>query len=406
MERLFPGVPPAPEPGSSADYREAVERTRRNLASRVGRLEEEVAQAPHLLTELLQQPAGARRELIRNQRDFRSAALARLLLDCCREAWISDTQAAGEYARLVLEMVDGLEPGEAGRAVRHDLGAQAWGYLANVQRIRSELRDAEASFARAERALEEGSGDPLLEAEILDLKASFYRAQRRFEDALELLDRVTEAYSRLGDRHRVGRSLVSQATVHGYAGRPERSVELLRSALEQIDPEVEPRVHLAALEQLVLFLNELGRHREAQALLPQVRVLADGAGSRRDGLRVAWLEAKISLSLGDEDQAERGLKAVREGFIQQGFGYEAALASLDLACIYLRQGRSLETRQLAAQMLPVFQSLEIHREAFAALMVFRRAVELDTVTLGMVEDIATFLKRTRQNPDLRFEESS
>ena len=47
-----------------------------------------------------------------------------------------------------------------------------------------------------------------------------------------------------------------------------------------------------------------------------------------------------------------------------------SVASLDLAALYAAQGRTAEVRRLAEEMLPVFTSRRIHREALAALIVF------------------------------------
>ena len=53
-------------------------------------------------------------------------------------------------------------------------------------------------------------------------------------------------------------------------------------------------------------------------------------------------------------------------------------------------------------MLPVFRSREIHREALAALIVFQQAAEMEQLTLGLIEEVSTFLEQARDNPGLRF----
>ncbi|HSS48293.1 MAG TPA: hypothetical protein VLX28_05045, partial [Thermoanaerobaculia bacterium] len=75
---------------------------------------------------------------------------------------------------------------------------------------------------------------------------------------------------------------------------------------------------------------------------------------------------------------------------------------LDLAQLYLRQGRSAEVRELAAGMIAVFLSQDVHRQAAAALAVFQRAAELDKATPLLLDEIATYLRRARRNPRLRF----
>jgi hypothetical protein len=118
------------------------------------------------------------------------------------------------------------------------------------------------------------------------------------------------------------------------------------------------------------------------------------------------VEGLVDLDEGRYPEAEASLLEVRRAFIDAGIGYDAALASLDLAALYLRQGRAAETRRLALEMLPIIQSRDIHRDALAALAVFQRAVEMEAVSCAMVEDIAAFLRRARRAPGPAYERPS
>jgi hypothetical protein len=55
-------------------------------------------------------------------------------------------------------------------------------------------------------------------------------------------------------------------------------------------------------------------------------------------------------------------------------------------------------------MLPVFRSRDVPREALAALIVFQQAAEMEQLTLGLVEEVASYLKRARTDSSLRFRE--
>lgn len=406
VARLLPGVQQAEDKRTAGNYDKVFDRVRSNLASQAAVVSQDLNRGSRLVRELSLMPPEMRRQRIADDPSFTSRGLAEELLRQVRAEWADHPAQAEEEARLALAVIQRLDPNLYGIGPLSDLQARAWAYLANVQRIRSDLRSVEDSFARAEGFLAQGSGDPMARAEILDLEASYARAQRRFDQALTLLNQVSAAYFKAGDEHLVGRTLVSKATVHGYAGRPEKSVLLLRKALERLDAEREPRAHLAALQLLALFLNELGRWREARALLPAARQAAAVAGTHHDHLRIRWVEGLVAAQAGELEEAEAALTEVQRGFIAEEIGYDAALVSLDLAALYLRQGRTAETRELAATMLPIFQSRDIHREALAALMVFRHAVELEQATVGMVKDIAQYLRQARANPTLRYEEPS
>ena len=82
--------------------------------------------------------------------------------------------------------------------------------------------------------------------------------------------------------------------------------------------------------------------------------------------------------------------------------YDAALVAIDLAAVYAADGRTAEMKQLAQEMLPIFQSRQLSREVLAALVVFRQAVDAEEITLSLVQEVGDFLTRSRIKPGLRF----
>ena len=71
----------------------------------------------------------------------------------------------------------------------------------------------------------------------------------------------------------------------------------------------------------------------------------------------------------------------------------------------LRQQRTAELKQIAGQMLTIIQTLRIHREAIAALVLFQRAIEVERVSFGLMRDLAAYLKNSRHDPCLPFRPS-
>jgi hypothetical protein len=82
--------------------------------------------------------------------------------------------------------------------------------------------------------------------------------------------------------------------------------------------------------------------------------------------------------------------------------FDAALASLDLAAVYVSQGRTEDVRRLAEETLTVFQAHNTHREAIAALLLFQDAARREQAGIELVHEVSGFLKRARANPELRF----
>ena len=101
---------------------------------------------------------------------------------------------------------------------------------------------------------------------------------------------------------------------------------------------------------------------------PRVRELAMELRQDLHLLRVRWLEGRVHAGLGRIEESIKSLEEVRERFAGLEIAYDCALASVKLAALYLRQGRTPEVKALALWMEQVFRSLGIHREALEALL--------------------------------------
>ncbi|HSL83859.1 MAG TPA: hypothetical protein VLF66_13880, partial [Thermoanaerobaculia bacterium] len=222
-------------------------------------------------------------------------------------------------------------------------------------------------------------------------------------DALRAVDRAIEIFREAGDHHAEGRALIKKSTILHEKGDAEAALPLLDRAASLVDPGREPRLLLMVKQNLVLFLSELGEAMEARKLLPEARKLAMEVGGGLDRLRVLWIEGTVHRKLGQAGLAEAALRRSMTGFTEAGIGFDAALAALELAVLYLETGRRSDARNLAVEMIPIFAANDVHREALAALVVVQKAMEQDAVNLGLVQEAASFLRRARRNPALRFE---
>jgi tetratricopeptide (TPR) repeat protein len=357
-----------------------------------------------LLAELLEHPAERQILLVRNSPRFQTWGLCEILLKRSREQNFHDAVYGESLAQLVLELLDHLDVGYYGAEPLNDLRARAWAYVANSRRIKSDLRGAEEAFALSFAALEVGTGEPVEKAGILDLRASLLQAQHRFKEALRLLRRAVKLFQEAGEKHRAGRSLVKTATLHHFMVEPEKAISLLYQALDLIDAQREPRLLLVASHNLIDNLAETGRFMQAQKLLVKARPLYQQFPQPWSQNPRNWVEAKIARGLRQHETAESLLLKARDGFLSAGAPYDVAVVSLDLASLYAEQGRFSELKQISEEIVPIFSSRKIHREAMAALSFWRQAVEAETACLSLVTRVASFLKRARHNPELRFQE--
>jgi hypothetical protein len=56
-----------------------------------------------------------------------------------------------------------------------------------------------------------------------------------------------------------------------------------------------------------------------------------------------------------------------------------------------------DLKKLAAELMPVFESRDVHREAIVALLMFQRACEEERLTVDLVRQLSEFLRRERRS---------
>ncbi|HYX24685.1 MAG TPA: tetratricopeptide repeat protein [Thermoanaerobaculia bacterium] len=359
-------------------------------------------EAVRLLAELLEHPASRRQWMVRNHPRFQTWGLFELLLERSHEQNFDDPAAGEGLALLALEVTDQLEGFSEERL--EDFRARSWAWVANARRVRSDLRGAEEAFAIASSHLGRGTGEPMERAILLDLRASLLRAQRRFDAALRLLGRAIRIFRQLGERHRAGRSLINMSIVHRYAGEPEKAIPLLYQAQDLIDASREPRLLFAVWNNLIDDLADNEQYMEAHKLLVRARPILRQFPLPWHQNRRRWVEGRIAHGLGQDQKAETLFLRARDGFLAEDAAYDTALVSLDLAALYAEQDRSAEVKRIAEEMMPIFSSRQIQREALAALAFWKHAVDAERAGAELVNGVAAFLKRARHDPELRFEE--
>ncbi len=333
---------------------------------------------------------------------YASLGLVERMVEQARELILEAPREAEERLVLALAAARRLDPDRYGRGAVEAARTRVWAFLANARRVRGDFRGAEEGFAAAEEHLFQSWLDPQDEAIVLELEAILYRGQRRFAEAFERIDGAIALYREINEPHAQGRSLIVKGLLFQYAGDPAAASEHLRRGLFLIDAQREPRLVVVAHHNLIHCLTDGGRHAEAAALIAEARPLWSRLGRGIDLVRLAWMEAKVALGLGRTEDAERLLLEVREELAAAGLAYDVALASLDLAALYAREGRLAETKRLAAELVPVFRSREVHREALAALLAFQRAAGMEQLSLSLIQEIHRYLEQARGNPALRF----
>jgi hypothetical protein len=75
--------------------------------------------------------------------------------------------------------------------------------------------------------------------------------------------------------------------------------------------------------------------------------------------------------------------------------------SLELATLHLEEGRTRLVKELAGEMLWIFKSQNVHREALAALALFRHAALAEKAQAEWTRRLVKYLYRAQYDPGLR-----
>lgn len=209
--------------------------------------------------------------------------------------------------------------------------------------------------------------------------ASLRIDQGRYDEARRLLDEAAVLSRAAGEAPAHARVLSKRAILESRVGNFPQAAEAQRQAMSVLQGTGDERRYLEAAINLALILSEGGSGTEAAGLLAEHE-----PDFRRQGLwdlpRAQSIRGRIALALGREAEAEPLFLAARAELVRQHEPVLAAVASLDLAVLYLAQGKTADLRRMARLMGSIFESAELESEALAAVVLFQRAVEAESVT--------------------------
>lgn len=367
-------------------------------------LDREAALAPQLLRELERRPPAARREAIRTGRRYQLFGLAESLCELSRLEGFSDVVRALELAELAVEVADALDPTLYHPKAVVDQQALAQAFLGNARRVASDLYGAERSFQQALTTLPAGTGSEVVRAEVGGLLGSLRIDQARYEEARRVLQDALAVFQAWEEGESVARALLQLGICAGYSRALQEAVRHFERAAKILEGRGDERLLLHARHNVADFLVECGEPLEALARYDKTRPLYERfTDDPWVCLRRRWLEGRIHAGLGDATTARTAFEEVRGEAARRELAYELAMVSLELSILEIEEGEPTAVRRLAAELLPIFRSRELHRHALAAVHLFHHAAHTATVSSSLARDLIHYLQRARNNPYLQFE---
>jgi len=306
------------------------------------------------------------------------------LIERCRVLRHIDPESMVLTATLAVALTERLSPGSSGTAALADLQAYALAELGNSQRIVDDVAVSEATLASAVDRAGRGTGDVRLLAYLMDLTASLYTDVRRYDEALQLRDAVYAIYAKVGDRHLVGKALISKGFTLINALRAEEGIPFLTQGLTMIDAARDPRLVMTGVLNLIWSLVECGKAAQARSLFRLSQAFFSAQIERIDAIKCVWLEGRIAAALGEEEPAEQRFREALASYEEVRLPGYVAMVSIDLAILWLRAGRTAEIAPLIEETIAAFRSFGIQRDVIGTLLVVHEALKKSQLTEALL----------------------
>ena len=317
------------------------------------------------------------------------------MVELCRTTANTEPERAVEMAKLAVIASEGLDVNT--RALARMRMGQV------LRRARGDFLGADTWFDEAREMLSGEDANSLLLAKLNRLQGLSRWGQSRSEEALRFFDEAACIYEAVGDIQGLGKTCVDRAGALDETEGPQAAIRSLIKACGLVDLAEDPRLAFVIAQNLSIYHAELGKTESALSFLELARdLLGKQKSAPADSLRMDWSAGRILAQAGQASESVSVFRGVRDGFAKLGLAAEAGQASLDLALSLLNLGRIGELKEVAQEMLPIFRSRLLHKEALAAVEFFREAVAAETITAAQIHAVSAFLSELEADSRARF----
>jgi tetratricopeptide (TPR) repeat protein len=175
------------------------------------------------------------------------------------------------------------------------------------------------------------------------------RGEGRFEEALALHDRAARLFSRSGRPADQAVMLGDLAVLHLELRQEEEALAALERMLALGPAAPDPGLAAGSTASLAGALAGLEDPLEGRRLLALLRERLGRRRAVQQRMDLLRQEGLLAAFTRQEHQAERFLRDAWTGFLRAGLPGHAALAVVDLASLFLRQGRPPALRDLGVE---------------------------------------------------------
>ncbi len=330
---------------------------------------------------------------------FRSRALAEEMLACSADLIRENPKKGRQMAELVEDVVARI-PGSSGQTWVDELKIRAKARQANALRVGGFRPKADAVFREIHTYLRRESLElEDLPPEVASLEASLRLDQDRFEEALELHSIAVRLAQIEGDSPSLASYLISRAESLRRCERLEEAQKDLNSAVKLLSPDENPHLFACAIGSQILILFEAGRYQKAAEIFARHRSYLETHDESWVRIKAVSLRGAVNWGLGRMEEAEACLIEARDRMIASDQIFGASNISLDLADLYLETAQISKLKDLAGDLLTLYQTAQHQypQGATVALTLFHQASLAERVTKEAIHGLRRTLERAQRS---------
>lgn len=300
-----------------------------------------------------------------------------------------------QYMPQLAAKIAAANPGANGA----DLMILAYSYLGGGYRRTDGYDRAEEAFRKAGQYRDSASTTAL--AEYLR-RLAYLRIFQHDPVCFSVIAEAISIHKRgnLVDRHAFGECLVCRGHAYVVFDQRGRSFDDWTAALNHLSLKIDDKPWYSAVHNLAVWAADFGPDEQLETALenlkPALVLLCTYSGRKFAKLKLRWLIAVIDARLGHSGSAELAFLDVRDGLVAMELAYEVGMVQIDLALLYLAQGRLAKLEPLVEETAAIFRQLGVEVKAQEALDVWRQAKEVDEELLKRVRGM--FAAETKPIP--------
>lgn len=349
--------------------------------------------------QLLMQPAGDWRGLMRSDPRYRSWGTLKFLLENARGRFETEPTVAREITAAVLDFVDEAEAPSHIHAI--NLRALARKEHANACQKTGELRTA-LQYAEESVSLYGSETGALLfeqtRAKLVVCK--ILRELGELDRAMELARECAATFTDFGNVTFTNMARMFEAGVLFTSRRFREALAIFQDVMAQAELENDRVTVARCLQCAADCARELGDLDAARDLYPRALAHFEALNIPSDANCTRWALALTFAAAGRVPHAVSELYKVRAIFLSLGMNSHAASAGMDIARIKFEAGEDI--RDLCTELVPLLSQAGLTQNAIEALAYIREQAQQGVVTTKKIVRVRRYFDQLATKPLLLF----